>query len=1080
MPVDESGNDNSGNGGFFRWVREHMAEAILVFFLVQLLLVVVVALYFVPPDYKTIVSAIGLIYLAIVLSCIALMALFNKLQFRMGIRNMVRHRSDSIIAVLGFMIGTSIICSSMAIGDTMYNMIDGLVYESYHLYDEYIQVNDADGRPVYFNGSEAQGIADIAWSINDDGNYIDGISWEVRESASVMNVDSSLFEPVMNLKAMSPLTVEVFGGFTSGGRSIDYDLGPQEVFLTEDSAEKIDASVGDHVMVMTREFQLVFSVKAVLDAKGRAAAFSSDSLIFSFEGLWSLFNVTAEPPSVQGSDIDWTGGSYNIFYVSNRGGRVAGGELCEKVVEKLEASLADHPHPLGEGVEWKVTDDKGTSVEQAKVGMDAFTKLFLVLGTFTIIAGITLIINIFVMLAEERKEEMGISRAVGMRRKHLRRLYLFEGTVYSIASSIVGVLFGILSGYAIIFGIQRIFEGMGIEGFDILSYYTVTPVSLVLSFIAGFTITIATTLFITQRVARLNIVSAIRNTPEGKRSSGLVRIVQEAVGAIDVRTGEGDGSSTAKAVEFIFSRFTIVGSLLLLIGGLLALIGIPQKTGWSTYLGISMMMIGLSLLIRHFVSQRMTFNAAAIMILVFWIAPVPYFKDFSGDLEMFILSGVFMVSSGVLLLVWNTDLILFVVEKVLSLLSVSPAAIKMSISYPIKKRFRTGVTIFMFALIIFTITGMSMIIEIFNVNIESFERSIGGGYNLIGISTVKGIDDLQGTVESVDPLNYTYVDWDRTYSLTYGGLRLNYTMPFVNTRDEMVYQCAGVSDGFIEDNTFGFSDVAWDLIDGGGTLDRTDELVWNSLRTGDFIIMDGALSGSNFFGGGTLFEIGKNVTLVNFNNTMVNRTVIAFTEQFGISGVFMHEDDALEHFGVSEKVVHLIALEDEDRTKDVSDGLRRNLLPYGFYTVIISDLVEEILKSQNAFFDLFNAFLSLGLVIGIVGLGIVTLRSVYERRHEIGMMRAIGFRKAMVVGSFLGESAFISGSGLLIGSALGIILGWILWRDEGFGADFDNFGIPWSKIGIIVLIALLFALASSVPPSFKASRVAPAEALRYE
>jgi putative ABC transport system permease protein len=246
------------------------------------------------------------------------------------------------------------------------------------------------------------------------------------------------------------------------------------------------------------------------------------------------------------------------------------------------------------------------------------------------------------------------------------------------------------------------------------------------------------------------------------------------------------------------------------------------------------------------------------------------------------------------------------------------------------------------------------------------------------------------------------------------------------------------------------------------------------------VILDANLAASNFGSPGIGIDVGDDIALMDFNNTMYNRTVLGFTKQMGINGVFMHEDDALSYFGVSDKKVHLINVAAGEDIKVVSDGLRKHLLPFGFYSVIIHEITEQYLKAQNAFFDLFNAFLSLGLVIGIVGLGVVTLRSVYERRHEIGMMRAIGFKRNMVIGSFLGESGFIAGSGLLIGSLLGIVLGWVLWRDSGFGMEFEKFGIPWAKILIICSIALFFALVSSIPPSFKASRVTPADALRYE
>ncbi len=54
--------------------------------------------------------------------------------------------------------------------------------------------------------------------------------------------------------------------------------------------------------------------------------------------------------------------------------------------------------------------------------MEIFTQLFLVFGSFSVIAGMVLVINIFTMLGEERKSEMGMARALGMRRADLRRL----------------------------------------------------------------------------------------------------------------------------------------------------------------------------------------------------------------------------------------------------------------------------------------------------------------------------------------------------------------------------------------------------------------------------------------------------------------------------------------------------------------------------------------------------------------------------------------------------------------------------------------------------------------------------------
>ena len=65
--------------------------------------------------------------------------------------------------------------------------------------------------------------------------------------------------------------------------------------------------------------------------------------------------------------------------------------------------------------------------------------MFFVLGSFSVIAGLLLIVNIFTMLGEERKSEMGMSRAIGMKKTHLRKLFVYEGLVYACVAAGIGM-----------------------------------------------------------------------------------------------------------------------------------------------------------------------------------------------------------------------------------------------------------------------------------------------------------------------------------------------------------------------------------------------------------------------------------------------------------------------------------------------------------------------------------------------------------------------------------------------------------------------------------------------------------------
>src|SRR5207245_5094955 len=83
---------------------------------------------------------------------------------------------------------------------------------------------------------------------------------------------------------------------------------------------------------------------------------------------------------------------------------------------------------------------KMEAVNSATTGAMQLTNLFTVLSTITIIAGVVLIINMFIMLAEERKSEMGMARAVGMNRRQLTKPFLFEGTLYASSAALVGIV----------------------------------------------------------------------------------------------------------------------------------------------------------------------------------------------------------------------------------------------------------------------------------------------------------------------------------------------------------------------------------------------------------------------------------------------------------------------------------------------------------------------------------------------------------------------------------------------------------------------------------------------------------------
>ena len=147
--------------------------------------------------------------------------------------------------------------------------------------------------------------------------------------------------------------------------------------------------------------------------------------------------------------------------------------------------------------------------------------------------------------------------------------------------------------------------------------------------------------------------------------------------------------------------------------------------------------------------------------------------------------------------------------------------------------------------------------------------------------------------------------------------------------------------------------------------------------------------------------------------------------------------------------------------------------------VIVADQLATQLGGTLTLLNLVTGFLALGLVVGIAGLGVISTRAVVERWQQIGMLRALGYRRSLVQTSFLMESSLIAVLGLILGTVVGV---WMSYRffviDKTFGTVI--FHVPVVEITLILLGAYLATLVTTYLPARTASRVAPAEALRYE
>jgi putative ABC transport system permease protein len=179
---------------------------------------------------------------------------------------------------------------------------------------------------------------------------------------------------------------------------------------------------------------------------------------------------------------------------------------------------------------------------------------------------------------------------------------------------------------------------------------------------------------------------------------------------------------------------------------------------------------------------------------------------------------------------------------------------------------------------------------------------------------------------------------------------------------------------------------------------------------------------------------------------------------------------------------HLIRLGPGSNAETIADTLESEFLGNGMEAVVLQEELDDLVAVSRAFNYIVEGFLGLGLIVGVAALAVISARSVVERRHEIGVMRAIGFERDRVQLSFLIESCMVAVVGIVVGTALGIAISFNIIRDTRSQPSWENmeYAVPWAALAVIFGIVIAAALVTTYLPARQAARVYPAEALRYE
>jgi putative ABC transport system permease protein len=153
--------------------------------------------------------------------------------------------------------------------------------------------------------------------------------------------------------------------------------------------------------------------------------------------------------------------------------------------------------------------------------------------------------------------------------------------------------------------------------------------------------------------------------------------------------------------------------------------------------------------------------------------------------------------------------------------------------------------------------------------------------------------------------------------------------------------------------------------------------------------------------------------------------------------------------------------------------LENRLADFGVEAIATVDRLRAYQQVENTYLSTFQALGALGLVLGTFGVGTVLLRNILERRRELALLQAIGYRESHIRSLILAESVSLVVWGLLAGAACALlaVLPAIVERGGSF---------PWTAVIVLLAAVLAAGFISTIAATAMAIRLPLLESLRAE
>ncbi len=397
---------------------------------------------------------------------------------RMAWRNVKAHRSTTILTIMGAMVGTALITATFMLYSSIDDSVKTLIKT---------QFGPIENDITYKEGFISEKIwTDLKPDLVQSDQVLPTIRMYGNLSKSTNTKQISSFLPHVYIHAFDHNDAQKFD--PEATKVIPSQIRKDEMVISTRIAQKLEVKQGDQIQLHlpSKTKPTTFTIKKVVSEQGltgyRGVDNGKATAIISLDTARHLLGIEE--------------GFTNILYSSS----------------SIPASLNLD--------EWSTSFNK-TIAHGKTESIKKFVFLFFITSMIAIAIGIIFVINIFKMIAVERKQELGMLRAIGMNVREIKQILRMEGFLYSITSSLVGILLGIGLSYVALLKIKDLLAltAQYENDLDISYRFSVNPSLVIAGFAIGVILIDLCMLWISRNTARQTIVQLLQIVDESHSRS---------------------------------------------------------------------------------------------------------------------------------------------------------------------------------------------------------------------------------------------------------------------------------------------------------------------------------------------------------------------------------------------------------------------------------------------------------------------------------------------------------------------------------------------------------------------------------